>query len=232
MTPRWPRARHPLDHLVGRLVRERDQQDLAGRDSAGLDRVRRAPADDPRLARAGAGEDHQRPARDVDGFSLGLVQVIEKLVRWSCFLLFHYQRSVAGPRDSCLSQEPRPPPSCRYALRTRNVGGMMRRTPAPRRTAWLRRAIALVSLVVVVSCVSAPPQSSPTPSAEAGAPTVYDRLFERVGSEGEVDLQLAIDAFSLVIAPLPGAAPVEGRRTRAAPACRGHLRSRLDPPAL
>ncbi len=76
-------GRHALDHLVGGLVRERDEQDLARRDDAGLDRVRRAAADDARLARAGAGEDDERPAGDLGSRALGVVQVMQQ--RLPCF---------------------------------------------------------------------------------------------------------------------------------------------------
>ena len=66
---------HALDHLVRGLVGERHEQDPARRDDAGRDRIRRAAADDARLARARAGEDHQRAARGLGGRALSLVQV-------------------------------------------------------------------------------------------------------------------------------------------------------------
>jgi hypothetical protein len=56
--------RHSLDHLARGLVREGDEQDLIGPNGAGLDGVRRPPADNPRLAGARAGDDRQRSGRD------------------------------------------------------------------------------------------------------------------------------------------------------------------------
>lgn len=58
-----------------------DEQDPAGRYNAGLDRKRRASADDPCLAGARAGEDYQRPARGLGSSALSVVQAIEQAVR-------------------------------------------------------------------------------------------------------------------------------------------------------
>ena len=59
--PHASALRQPLDalpHLVGRLVGERQGQDLTGRDAV-QQQVRDAVRDDPRLAAAGAGQDQQ-----------------------------------------------------------------------------------------------------------------------------------------------------------------------------
>ena len=61
-------------HLAGRLVGERDREDLARLDRAGRDQVGDPVGQHPRLARAGAGEDQQRPVAVGDGLALGLVQ--------------------------------------------------------------------------------------------------------------------------------------------------------------
>jgi len=70
--------RHPIDHIARRLVGEGHEQDLIGRDGACLDRVSRAPADDPRLARTGAGDDRQRTRRRGDGLALRGIEVFEQ----------------------------------------------------------------------------------------------------------------------------------------------------------
>ena len=62
-------------------------------------------------------------------------------------------------------------------------------------------------LIVVAGC--GPAQSTASPSATSSEPqvpskSVYGRLFQRVGADGSVDKQLALDAFSVAIAPLPG----------------------------
>ena len=77
---------------------------LLADDYAGLDRVRRAPADDARLARARAGEDHERPARGLDGRALGVVEVSQRRLRFSVRLCLNQcLRSVSHRRDNCLS---------------------------------------------------------------------------------------------------------------------------------
>ena len=68
----------PLDHLAGRLVGERDDEDLVGRHDPGRDGVRGPPTDDARLARPGTGEDRHGSARREDGLALGVVQVVEQ----------------------------------------------------------------------------------------------------------------------------------------------------------
>ena len=87
---------HAVDHLVGGLVSERDQQDLARRNRARLDRVRRPVADDARLARARAGQDDERATRKLDGLALGRVQVSQQT--------FHLPRILGHARASYLSR--------------------------------------------------------------------------------------------------------------------------------
>ena len=65
-------------HLVGGLVGEGDGQDLERADALLLDEPGDAPGEDPRLARAGAGEHEQRPAEVGDRLLLGRVQAIEQ----------------------------------------------------------------------------------------------------------------------------------------------------------
>src|SRR5688572_12447073 len=76
----------------------------------------------------------------------------------------------------------------------------------------LAMTIALAALTTSCAGVqTATPTPSPAASAQSdAAPSAYDRLFKRVGPDGEVDLQTALDAFALAIGPVPGAQPVTG----------------------
>ncbi len=65
----------PLLHLVCRLVGEGDREDLARPGRAGRQQVGDPVGEDPGLARAGAGEDEQRPFAVADGGALGVVEV-------------------------------------------------------------------------------------------------------------------------------------------------------------
>ena len=67
-----------LGHLARRLVGERDDEDPPRVDRAGRDGVGDPVGHDARLARAGAGVDDQRPARDPDGLDLGRVEPVEE----------------------------------------------------------------------------------------------------------------------------------------------------------
>ena len=67
-------AGEPLAHLAGRLVGERDRQDLAGVGDALLDQVRGALGHHARLAGAGAGDHEQRAVGVKYGFTLLRVQ--------------------------------------------------------------------------------------------------------------------------------------------------------------
>ena len=74
-----PRARgrisaHPLAHLLGRLVGEGHGQDRLRRVAAGLDEMGDLAGDDPRLARAGPGQDEQGAAFVQHRLPLRLVQ--------------------------------------------------------------------------------------------------------------------------------------------------------------
>src|ERR671920_161505 len=64
-----------------------------------------------------------------------------------------------------------------------------------------RLAAALLVVVVVTGCSG---QQNPSPSPSSKPRTVIGELFARIGPNGEIDKQLALDAFSVAIAPLPG----------------------------
>jgi hypothetical protein len=70
---------HPLLHLVGRLVGEGYCQNLEGR-HAGLDQMGHSVGEDPGLARAGPGDDEQRPGVVDHRLPLDGVQASEKVV--------------------------------------------------------------------------------------------------------------------------------------------------------
>ena len=76
-------AEHPLEplaHLPRRLVRERDREDLVRLDAVGADQVRDPVGEHARLARAGAGDDEQRPLDVEHGLALGRVEVGEEVL--------------------------------------------------------------------------------------------------------------------------------------------------------
>ena len=75
MEGRAPHARHaellePAAHLAGRLVGERDREDLVGAKGAGRNLVRDPVRDRRRLPGAGPGEDANRPADGLDRAAL------------------------------------------------------------------------------------------------------------------------------------------------------------------
>ena len=72
---------HPSAHLLGRLVGERDREDLARLGLVGIDQERDPVREHARLAAAGAREDQQRPLAVGDGLTLGLVEVLEQLLQ-------------------------------------------------------------------------------------------------------------------------------------------------------
>jgi hypothetical protein len=82
------------------------------------------------------------------------------------------------------------------------------------RTLDARAALALAALLVVGACGqqepvgsgSAPtgPGEGATASAAPGAGTAWDQVLGRIQPDGEVDRQLALDAFVLAFGPLPG----------------------------
>ena len=69
---------HPLAHLAGGLVCEGDGQDLARPRGPAAHQVRDAVREHAGLARAGAGEDQQRPLAMQHGLALGLVQPLQQ----------------------------------------------------------------------------------------------------------------------------------------------------------
>ena len=75
-----PEVREPAGHLSRGLVGERDDEDVARSDDAGGEGPGDPPRDDPGLARAGAGQDAQRPGRDRDGRALVRIEVGEQRV--------------------------------------------------------------------------------------------------------------------------------------------------------
>ena len=80
-----PESRHqgldPLAHLAGGLVGERDGQDCSGAIPE-CEQVGDPPGDDPRLARAGAGQDQQRALDVGHGLALGGGQISEQVHQW------------------------------------------------------------------------------------------------------------------------------------------------------
>jgi hypothetical protein len=68
-------------HLLRRLVRERDREDLVRFHAAGRDEVRDAVGKDARLPGAGAGDHEQRPLSGQDGLLLDRIQVGEVVLR-------------------------------------------------------------------------------------------------------------------------------------------------------
>ena len=76
--PRPGQGRRPAGHLAGRLVGERDGQDLAGRDAALGQQVGDPVGEHPGLARARPGHDEQRAALVHDGSALLRVQPVQE----------------------------------------------------------------------------------------------------------------------------------------------------------
>ncbi len=104
---------HPLAHLLRRLVRERDREDLAGPRLAGADQMGDPVREHARLARAGAREDEERPLGVQHGLALGLVESLEQLVGGGFGAHRSEDRSATG--------------------RVRGRGGRSRRAPPARR---------------------------------------------------------------------------------------------------
>ena len=82
----------------------------------------------------------------------------------------------------------------------------------PRRSSHVgsiaRLAASSAVVLIAATCTTAEPTPSPSPDPEQL--TVYGQLFDRVGPDGETDVQLAVDAFSLAFKPLPGGQVPEG----------------------
>ncbi len=76
-------AEQPLDalaHLAGRLVRERDREDLPRLRLVGVDQERDPVRQHARLAATRAREDQQRPLAMCHSLPLGLVQALQQLL--------------------------------------------------------------------------------------------------------------------------------------------------------
>ena len=72
--------RDAREHLLRRLVGERDGEDAAGADVARLDQPGDAGGEDARLSRAGAGEDQRRLVRQGDRGELLGIEILEEIV--------------------------------------------------------------------------------------------------------------------------------------------------------
>jgi hypothetical protein len=91
-------SRQPIAQLPGGLARERDRKGVGRVDV----RVAGLPGDaarqDPRLARAGTGQDRQRRRACRDGFTLRVVQALEQDVFGHPRTIpIHYDRNEEGP---------------------------------------------------------------------------------------------------------------------------------------
>ncbi len=134
---------HPLAHLLGRLVGEGHRQDRLRRVAAGLQEMSDLGGDDPRLSRAGPGQDEQWAALVQDRFPLRLVQPGEiggtRPVRGGRGLR-RRQARPPGPRRCAARCAPgsavRPPgrrPSPRPGRPLRGPAGTPDPGPGPRR---------------------------------------------------------------------------------------------------
>ena len=65
-------------------------------------------------------------------------------------------------------------------------------------------AIVVVLLVGAVGLYALTPRSASTPAGSPGDLSPYDQLRAQIGPNGEVTKEMALEAFSLAIAPLPG----------------------------
>ena len=82
--------------------------------------------------------------------------------------------------------------------------GQARPQRVDRRWALITLAIVVVLLVVGVGVYAFLPSGTSSPSASPGDQSPYAQLFAQVGPNGEVTKEMALEAFSLAIAPLPG----------------------------
>lgn len=81
---------------------------------------------------------------------------------------------------------------------------MSYRQPSGSRASSRRPRVGIVVLTLLLgACNGASPavQSTPSPSP---VPTAWDTVLDRMGEGGRVDLETAMQAFSLAVAPLPG----------------------------
>jgi len=70
---------HPVPHLPGRLVREGEGENLAGRDPEAVDQVGDAVREDPGLPAPGPGQDEQGTVRSEHRLPLGRIQIVQEL---------------------------------------------------------------------------------------------------------------------------------------------------------
>ena len=144
----------PLAHLLRGLVGEGDRQDLVGARLPGAEQVRDPVGEHAGLARAGAGQDQQRPLSVRDRVALRFVEALEQGVDRRCPACLRL--TVAGaPEVLCAACQSRSSPatptatsrSRSYARRRSTVGSRSRISPsarssstAPARaTTWRRR---------------------------------------------------------------------------------------------
>jgi len=79
---------------------------------------------------------------------------------------------------------------------------------------WALVAIAVVGVLLVgaVGLYALVPRGASTPTGSPSDQSPYAQLFAQVGLNGEVTKEMALEAFSLAIAPLPGVTVPDGRR--------------------
>ena len=73
-------------------------------------------------------------------------------------------------------------------------------------------AIAIAVLMVAGACQSAAPTASPAGTARST--DAFDLVLDMIGPAGEVSVDMALQAFALAIAPLPGVTAPAGPNTR------------------
>ena len=109
-------AEQPFDtagHLLRRLVRERDREDLVRLCLVGVDQVRDAVRQHARLAAARAGEDQQRPLAVRNRLALGLVEAFEQRLEVLCVGVCGHVRSIGAGPAGRRSQSGAVPAVCR-----------------------------------------------------------------------------------------------------------------------
>ena len=137
-------ADDPLAQLGGGPVRERDREDPPRRDALDADEVRDPVGEDPRLARAGAGQDQQRPLGRRDRAGLLGVEGADDLLG-SLLPSRLDGGGVGGGGGDCrvLARRDRIGRASRPAPRASRAPRRGRRMPCrrpPRRPRWRRRA--------------------------------------------------------------------------------------------
>lgn len=74
-----------------------------------------------------------------------------------------------------------------------------------------RAALALLLVAVVAGLAVGAVWLGSRPVADVSDATAWDRVLDRIGPDGEVSFETALDAFSLAVGPLPGVAMPAGR---------------------